>query len=93
MKKNLYKWWVRPYYSDPWIAPECNFNCLGGFIEGNDNPLKTSKIVAANGLEITTYSGSIYVLQDINPEYYQFIKENNIPYDPNNPITIKHLKE
>ena len=93
MKKNLYKWWVRQYYNDPWMAPECNFTCLGGYLEGSDKPIKTSKIVKANGVEITTHSGSVYVLQDIEPNYYQFMKENNIPYDPDNPITIKTVKE
>jgi hypothetical protein len=93
MKKNLYKWWVRQYYTDPYRAPEDNFTCLGGFIEGKDLPIKTSKIVEVNGIEVTTKSGSVYILCDINVDYYQYLKDNNIKYDTSNPITIKDFKK
>ena len=49
----------------------------------------TSSIVKAEGRTITTYSGSVYILQDIEPGYFQWLQDNNIPYHEDNPITLK----
>ena len=49
----------------------------------------TSYIVFSNGKEVTTYSGTLYILGEPASEYLTWMKENNIDFDPENPITFK----
>jgi len=79
--------------ADPYDAPEAVKTYLHGTRSEDNKTVKTSRIVKVNGKEITTKSGSIYVLGTISPEYLQWMKENNIQYNENQPIKIKRLDE
>jgi len=48
--------------------------------------IKTSYITKINKKEITTHSGTIYYLGEPEVEYVEWMKENNILFDPENPI-------
>ena len=54
--------------------------------------IKTSPVVKADGRALTTYSGSIYIL-DGSPsqDYLDFLKEIDYEYDDDNPVKIKHI--
>jgi len=43
------------------------------------------------GKKITTINESVYILGEPKKEYIQFLADNKIPYDPENPI--KMVKE
>lgn len=88
MKYHLYKWKITSKYNNPWLAPEANPICLIGFRDDENFPVKTTPIVSANGREITTYSGSVYILEDIDHDYLMWCNNNNIVYDYFNPIII-----
>lgn len=96
----LYQWGVTGASNNPYLAPEVNPKCLIGFrfdhkilwdqnLTLNCKRVLTSPIIKINGKEIHTKSGSLYILEDIDPDYLQWIKENNIKYDSNNPLKIK----
>lgn len=97
MKIKLENWAV--YCPDPYQAPEIRRDCLIGHVY--DDPrgredgksVVTSYIVAANGKEITTYSGTVYVLGKPADEYLTWTKEHDIDFDPENPITFKSYDE
>ena len=75
---------------DPWTAPEARRIHLQGLrVEDNRNVV-TSPVVAVNGKSITTLSGSIYILEEPNSDYVAWMKDNNIPFDPDAPIRVKH---
>lgn len=89
MKKySLYKWSV-VLDDDPFRAPEINPGRLFGFRDQETKTVRTSPIVSANGREITTLSGSVYVLEDIDPEYLSWLEDNGLTYDPVNPIKFR----
>jgi hypothetical protein len=69
------------------MAPEIATKHLLGYREiGAEHRVITSPIKTIEGNKITTMSGSIYILQDIDLGYEIWMKENNIKYDPANPI-------
>jgi hypothetical protein len=79
-----------------YTAPECaGPPCLQGFrrSEGQDQSeeqaVMTSYIVACNGKEIITYSGSLYTLEEPAPEYLIWMQENSFTYDPTQPVRFK----
>jgi hypothetical protein len=84
---NLKRWSVS--VRDPYKAPEQMNASLVGFRDNETKPVITSPIVGVNGKTITTLSGSTYILEDPDPEYLDFLFENNIPFDPINPIKIR----
>jgi len=74
----LFKWSVCTRGNDFFTPPECMRPCLHGFREEADGSLKevsTSYMVEVDGRNITTYSGSVYTLQDIAPEYLQYLHD------------------
>ena len=74
---------------DPYKAPEQRSIRLSGFRDQDAKQVTTSVIVTVNGREITTYSGSVYILEDIDPDYLKFLDETDEIYDSENPIRIK----
>lgn len=86
----LHNWSMRYRHDNPYLAPELNPVCLVGFRDDEVKRIITSPIVAIDRKRITTKSGSIYILGDIDLEYLDWMKENNLPYDPENPIKIKN---
>lgn len=92
MKYSLYKWSIVPTFDDPFKAPEINPGRLFGFRDQDPKSVRTSPIVSVNGREITTSSGSVYILEDIDPAYLSWLEDNGFEYDPVNPIKIKKKK-
>lgn len=88
---HLHKWSVIAD-SDPFRAPELQQKRLAGFRCEDDREVITSVIKSVDGKRITTQSGSIYVLEDIDPDFLSWMKENDIPFDPEKPITIREIK-
>ena len=67
-------------------APEACVNCLSGRRVEDNKEVITSYIVDSHGLKVYTRSGSTYILGEIEPEYKQWCKENNIEINPDNPV-------
>jgi hypothetical protein len=72
---------------NPYQAPENNVTCLYGIRVNDGKIIQTSYIVSSSGREVTTYSGSVYVLKDIDPNYLKWMSDHNIKYNPENPIS------
>jgi len=89
---HLHNWSVGVSSEDAFSAPEQGAKRLHGCRCEDDLEVTTSVIVSVNGREITTSSGSIYILEEIDPEYLNWMKENNISYDEENPVKIKIIK-
>lgn len=83
---HLHRWAV---IGDPYDAPEAAKLRLVGYRDQDEKRVHTSVIVEVNGREITTYSGSVYILEDIDPDYLKFLDETGEIYDPDNPIRVK----
>lgn len=84
----LYRWSVRDNNS-PYTPPESIRRSLVGYRDDDTTMVVTSFVVSVNGREITTKSGSVYILQDIDPNYLQWLNDNKFIYDYNNPIKLK----
>lgn len=82
---HLYKWSVSLNPS-PYIAPEANFPRLAGWRVEDDIQVLTSRIVKAEGRNVTTSSGSVYILEEIDPEYLKWMRKFGYTYNPINPI-------
>jgi hypothetical protein len=85
-KYHLFRWKLVYGTMDPYVAPEMRGAKLFGFRDQEDKPVLTSQIVSCNGREVTTRSGSVYILEDIDVDYRQWIDDNQMNYDPDNPI-------
>ena len=91
---HLHKWSVIDCSkSDPYTAPELLRKQLAGVRDNEEKQVITSYIVKAEGRTITTYSGSVYILEEIAPEYLVWLRDNNINYDPENPVKVHNLDE
>jgi hypothetical protein len=86
---NLKKWSVG--FRNPFLPPELQGASLVGYRDGEDKPVITSAIVKAEGRNITTFSGSVYILEDIDPEYEAWLISQGIKYDPENPVKFKKV--
>lgn len=84
---HLHKWAVM-MYGDTYTAPEAHSPCLTGFRDDETKQIVTSTIVSVQGREVTTYSGSTYILEDISSEYLRWLDENGYDLDPDNPIKL-----
>ena len=85
----LHKWSVESA-RDLWQAPElASIRLVGYRDDETEHRVITSPIVEINGKNITTYSGSVYILEDISPDYLQWMQDNGITFDPDNPIKDK----
>lgn len=85
---HLYRWSVVGDI-DPYKSPEQQAPRLSGFRNQDKKRVTTSVILSVNGREITTYSGSIYILEDIDPDYLNHLNDTGEIYDPEHPIRIK----
>lgn len=85
---HLYRWSV---IADPYSPPEDRVIHLEGFRDNEYSRVITSQVISVNGREITTSSGSLYILENIEPEYKAYLDSTNDPYDPENPIRIKKV--
>lgn len=83
---HLHRWSITTYSDDPWLAPEMNPICLLGCRIPGNKTVRTSPITQINGREITTETGSIYILEDMDPDYRHWLEDNGMEYDPANPI-------
>jgi len=76
-----------------WQAPEVrDIHLVGYRNDETEHRVITSPIVDIKGKVITTQSGSVYLLEDIDPEYLRWMQENGINFDPENPIKDKRSK-
>jgi hypothetical protein len=92
----LKNWSVSYRTDDPWVAPECNPKCLKGNRYGNGEEgrgVLTSAIVKIDGKKITTFSGSVYILEEPDPNYLQWMKKEGYNFDPENPIKDKRTNK
>lgn len=72
---------------DPYRAPEVRSLHLHGFRDDEQNAIVTSRVMEVNGRTITTRN-NIYILEDIHPEYLEWMGKNNMKYDYENPIKM-----
>jgi hypothetical protein len=88
----LHRWSVTQYSDDPYLAPEQQCASLLGTRDTDGRFVKTSPVVKVEGKQITTRSGSVYILEDMDPDFRLWLEEEGIEYDPENPITFKKKK-
>jgi len=85
--------WSVQMNGDAYKAPEQLKPILVGEVYGDvGRPdgvvINTSPIQSAEGRFVTTKSGSIYELGDIDQEYYAFLDGIGHKIDPHNPVKI-----
>lgn len=85
---HLYKWSV-VISEDPYQAPETNHQRLRGYRDSENRAVKTSPLIKVDGRKITTQSGNIYILEDIDANYLKWMQDNGYEYNPENPIKDK----
>lgn len=83
---HLYRWSVT---GDFFQAPEIRQISLVGFRDQETKSVRTSHVMEVNGREITTRSGSVYILEDMDPDYRKFLEDTGYNIDEDNPIKIK----
>jgi hypothetical protein len=78
--KTLTCWFT---HREPWEAPELPPHIVGR-LDGHQ--VMTSRVVFSSGREVTTESGSIYHLADVDPAFQSWLEEHGYEFDPENPI-------
>lgn len=77
---------------DPYSPPEYGIYLAGSVYGHATRPdgqkITTSRIVEVNGRKVTTASGSIYEVGEVNPEYAKYLLEQGKPINPDNPIKL-----
>ncbi len=78
---------------DPFAPPELRCLYLHGTIKGHPTrpdgqKVKTSNIVRSEG-DLVFTKNSIYKLGQPDPKWLDWMEENGIQFDPENPIKIK----
>jgi len=81
----LHEWSVRAW-EDGFTAPELVRLRLAGRRAEDNKRVLTSPVRSANGCAVTTESGSVYVLEDVSPEYVAFLASIGRTLDAKNPI-------
>lgn len=56
---------------------------------GGPKQITTSRVLSADGRFVTTQPGTRYQLGRIEPGYRKWLREQQIPYDPANPIRVR----
>ena len=72
MKKyELNNWYVGedPRHHDPYLAPECRIQCLGGNRVGDGDVITTGIVGKSADGCVVTRSGSHYKLMEVDPAY------------------------
>jgi hypothetical protein len=87
---HLHKWSLMEH-RDPFMAPEVSHKRLVGYRDDDPRQVITGPITKIDGNRITTYSGSVYILEDIDPAYLQWMKDNGYNFDPENHIKDKRM--
>lgn len=94
-KKILKEWAVVLSYKNPFLPPEANPICLAGKVYGHPrfddgHSVRTSPVIGANGREISTESGSVYLLEGSpEQEYLDYLQSIGKEYDADNPIKTR----
>lgn len=88
---HLHRWAVT-MMGDTYTAPEARTYCLTGFRDEETKAIVTSTIVSVQGREVTTYSGSVYILEDISPDYLKWLDENGFEVSADSPICFTRKK-
>jgi hypothetical protein len=83
----LYHWSLQVKV-DPYASPESQLADvrLVGYRDNEAQAVITSALAKIEGKTVTTRSGYVYLLQDIDPAYEAWMKSEGITYDPENPI-------
>lgn len=81
----LEQWAVR---ADPYKPPEAADVRLTGLRDGVGHRVLTTPILSAVGRVVTTESGSVYKLGEIEPGYLEWMQENGIACDPERPVRV-----
>lgn len=82
--------WSLGVDKDPYLAPEAQRRYLLGYRDQDTKRIQTSYIISVNGREVRTQN-SIYILEEIDEEYLQWLNENGLTYDANEPIKLRKL--
>ena len=86
---HLHRWSIGTRFNqEPSAGPGQQHRSLFGIRAEDGREVVTSYIVKVEGKNITTYSGSVYILEDIDPTYLAWMTEHGYTYDPENPIKI-----
>lgn len=89
MMYDLYRWSIRHTEVGPYQPPELGIICLVGFKDSDPDSIRTSSIINVSGRKVTTFSGSVYLLQDMDAGFRDWLDENKIQFDSDNPIRIR----
>lgn len=81
---------------NPFHAPELGTERLQGKVYGHPKyedgvSILTAFIKSVDGKVVTTSSGRIYLLGEPDPKYVKWMKENNIPFDPEKPVRMRRV--
>ena len=65
---------------NPYLSQEAQKMCLNGNVENHpillNKVITTSSIIIIDGRYALTYSGSVYLLENVSEEYASFVKQN-----------------
>lgn len=88
--------WSPRLVGGPYTPPELAPTVIRGFVFDDtterwpdDHPIQTSPIASADGLTVTTASGSTYLLGEPDPDWVRWLAQQGHDFDPENPIRIK----
>lgn len=90
----LSEWSVTNSSDSPYAPPELAGKALVGVVIGHPRKIdgsriKTSTIRTVEGRLVTTWSGTVYLLQDPCPEYREWLREHKPNWNPDRPIVLK----
>jgi hypothetical protein len=89
MEYKLHHWSIENNFDNNiYLAPEQCKTYLIGTRDTDNKMVKTSSISNVNGTTITTKTGSVYILGEIDPDYLKWMTDNHIPYNKDNPIKV-----
>lgn len=84
---------------DEWAAPEQARICLVGNVD-EVGRVRTTYVVVIDGPYVQTRSGTVYRLGTVDPDYLDFLRDNDYQFDPRHPIRkvskvtkLKHRKK
>jgi hypothetical protein len=83
---------------NPYLSPQQRVRVLCGRVYGNPeyadgHPIRTNYVVAARGRLVTTFSGSVYELGEVDPHYRAWSQEQGFGWDEENPVRIVTAEE
>ena len=78
-------------HHDGYTAPECVKKCLVGIRDSDGKTVRTSHIVESHGRNITTRSGTVYILGIPGKDYLAWLSTNGYQFNEDDPIKIIKL--